>query len=144
MKTFIFILIGLTLFSCGSEQSEKESFAVDSALFSPYINEMPMPEQPNPATDKLIVNESYPIKIALYEDNTFYYDLPNLGDGKGTYSIVDGKIALSAERTLFVMYIEMKASDELAENVHIVFRDRFGLQTLDMKNENFQSLTDSF
>ena len=36
--------------------------------------------------DISIINPDYPIEIWLYENNKYYYDLPNLGSGVGTWS----------------------------------------------------------
>lgn len=128
----------LILSSCGSEKSghDIESFQVSKQSFQKYINQKSIDRKSNLTLDKSIVNNEYPIEIALYQDNRWYYNLPNLGEGTGTYTFKNGKIQLIAQRPLFDMYIEMKPSDPEANHVHIEFRDRFGKKTLPMQNQN--------
>jgi hypothetical protein len=87
--------------------------------------------------DKSILNAEYPFQIALYKDGKFYYDLPNLGDGVGTWKYTSGgKIQLKSKRSLFDMYIDVHGSDEASESLTIQFKDRFGPNTLKMTNVN--------
>lgn len=125
----------MLLISCGKQEATKLYKVQDSAL-TKFVNSKNMPKDPNLTLDKSIVNNSYPIEIALYEDNRFYYNLPNLGDGNGTWKLNNGVIELKAKRTLFDMFIEVKGSDEATENLAIQFTDRFGPNTLKMMNVN--------
>ncbi len=131
----LILLMLLTAVSCGKQGSAK-LYRVDEAQLTKFVNQKNMPGSPNLTLDKSIVNTSYPIEIALYKDGQFYYDLPNLGDGKGTWKNENGKIELKAKRTLFDMYIKVQASDEAAETLSIQFTDRFGPNTLKMMNVN--------
>jgi hypothetical protein len=131
----ILLLAMVLLISCG-QKGNKKSYPVDKAALSKFVNAKNIPQNPNLSIDKSIVNNSYPIEIALYEDGRFYYDLPNLGDGVGTWKHSGGKIELKAKRTLFDMYIEIHGSDEGANNLMIQFSDRFGPNTLEMMNVN--------
>ena len=123
------------LMSCGKQGSSK-LFKVEESKLTKFVNQKDLPKDPNLTLDKSIVNNSYPIEIALYEDNRFYYNLPNLGDGKGTWKLNNGVIELKAKRTLFDMYIEIQGSDEASQNLTIQFTDRFGPNTLKMMNVN--------
>jgi hypothetical protein len=73
------------------------------------IKNSSLPTLPNLSIDRKIVNNSYPIEIALYNNNKFYYDLPNLGDGTGEW---------------------IHAADIKAENFAIKFIDRFGINKI--------------
>ena len=131
----LIVLILLTLVGCGKQSSAK-LYRVDDAAMVKFVNQKSMPANPNLSLDRSIVNNSYPIEIALYNDGTFYYDLPNLGDGKGTWKNDNGKIELKAKRSLFDMYINVHATDESAQSLSIQFTDRFGPNTLKMMNVN--------
>lgn len=133
MKLILLMLI--TLVSCGKQGSAK-FYRVEETALVKYVNQKNMPSSPNLTLDKSIVNTSYPIEIALYNDGTFYYDLPNLGDGKGTWKNSNGKIELKAKRSLFDMYIDVHANDEAAQTLSIEFTDRWGPKTLKMMNVN--------
>lgn len=131
----LILLMLLTVVSCGKQGSAK-LYRVDESKLTKFVNQKNMPGSPNLTLDKSIVNTSYPIEIALYKDGQFYYDLPNLGDGKGTWKNDNGKIELKAKRSLFDMYINIQAGDENAETLSIQFTDRFGPNTLKMMNVN--------
>lgn len=134
MKIY-FLLPLLILLSCGKQGSGK-LHQVTETSFAKFVNEKPLPADPNLTLDKSIVNHSYPIQIALYNDGNFYYDLPNLGDGVGTWRSSGGKIKLLSKRSLFDMHIEIQGNDEQTSSVSIQFADRFGPNTLNMSNVN--------
>lgn len=134
MKIILVISL-LVLVACGKQESSKTYPLKDKAV-EKYVNQTALPADPNLTLDKSIINTSYPIQIALYKDGKFYYDLPNLGDGVGTWKRRKNFIELKAKRSLFDMYIEIRASDKEGENVLIQFTDRFGPNTLKMINKN--------
>jgi hypothetical protein len=107
----LFLITGLfvTLFSCGKNDEKIEFHKADQSKFTRLINNSSLPTLPNLSIDRKIVNNSYPIEIALYNNNKFYYDLPNLGDGTGEW---------------------IHAADIKAENFAIKFIDRFGINKI--------------
>lgn len=127
------ILALLVLVSCGKGGNAK-LYKVEAGALTKFVNQNKISKPIS--TTKTIVNNDYPIEIALFNDGRFYYDLPNLGDGKGTWKLKDGVIELKAKRTLFDMYIEVKATDVEAKSLTIQFTDRFGPNTLKMMNNN--------
>lgn len=137
MKNILLMSLLIFTFSCGKGAGQK-TYAVKEEKLSKYVNAKSLPESPNLTLDKSIVNNSYPIEIALYENNRFYYNLPNLGDGKGTWEYSNGKIKLKAKRTLFDMYIEILSADETNSEMIIEFSDRFGPTSLKMMNVNIE------
>lgn len=128
-------MVLLLLWSCGKQTSAK-FYPVDSAALSRYVNEKSLPADPNLTVDKSIINTTYPIEIALYKDGRFYYDLPRLGDGHGTWVHKEDHIELKAKQTLFDMYIEIHGSEEGAKTLSVQFTDRFGPTVLKMVNKN--------
>ena len=127
----------LMAISCGGG-SKTKFYAAKEESYSKFINNKNMPASPNLSIDKSIVNNDYPIQLALYKDNTFYYDLPNLDEGSGTWSYVNGQIVLKSKHRYFNMRIDIKALDENAENVAVNFIDRHGPQTLKMDNSRLE------
>lgn len=110
---------------------------IEAGALTKFVNQKNIEKKPNLTIDKSIVNLKYPIEIALYSDGRFYYNLPRLGDGRGTWKLNNkGVIELRAKRTLFDMYIEVGATDEEAKSLTIQFTDRFGPNTLKMMNNN--------
>lgn len=141
MKSFSFLVLFILASSCLGKNDEKSdlkffSVPVTEKDFSAYINQKDLPDVPNMNADKVIVNEDYPIEIALYRDGKWFYDLPNLDTGSGTWRFDGGKIKLFAERSLFNMNIDIVAVKEQAKDVIIKFSDRFGPKTLPMDKKN--------
>ena len=135
MKHILIASVLLAFIGCGKQGTSK-IFPLKDSEVQKFVNDKAMPADPNLTIDKSFVNNSYPIQIALYKNGQFYYDLPNLGDGTGTWEKNGGKIELRAKRTLFNMYIEVHGSDETNSSVTIQFSDRFGPNTLKMMNVN--------
>lgn len=133
-----YLLILLLITSCmpKGEKSDLAYFEVEQQAYTKYVNEKAMPASPNLSVDKVIVNNDYPIEVALYDDQKFYYNLPTLGDGHGTWERVGGKLKLFATRTLFDMHIEIFAADPSASEVVLKFRDRHGPQIVKMESSN--------
>jgi hypothetical protein len=136
-NSFLLLLVMLFSVSCGGG-SKTKFFAASEEDYSKFINDKDMPASPNISIDKSIVNNDYPIQLALYKDNQFYYDLPNLDEGKGTWSYVNGQIVLKSKHRWFDMRIDIKALDENASNLAINFIDRHGPQTLKMDNSRVE------
>ena len=142
MKSIITIVLFLVLSSCGTNNDQKSKlkfFEAIQADLVPYINDKDMPASPDLSADRTIINNDYPIEIALYKDGKWYYDLANLDDGHGTWKFEDGVIKLHAERSLFDMYITVEAIEEGAKEVAIRFADRFGPRVLKMEKINIEN-----
>ncbi len=130
-------LLGLAV-SCGKPSEKIPLYSIKAGALPSFVNDKAMPQNPNLSIDKNLVNNEYPIEIALYNDNRFYYNLPNLGSGKGTWSHKNGKLELKAKRTLFDMHIDALATDVDGKELAIQFTDRFGPNTLRMLNINLE------
>jgi len=132
--SLVFLL--LLLSSCGKEKKIPLYRGAETD-YQKFVNQRNL-SAPNTNADKTIRNNDYPIEIALYNDHRFYYDLPNLGDGTGTWEFEDGKLHLKAKREIFDMEIDVQGRDPEIQNLAISFTDRFGSQTLEVTNENME------
>ncbi len=132
------LTLGLVLSACGTKKkkSELQFFKVQKADFASYLNSGTAPEKPNLNEARVIFNNDYPIEIALFEDGSWYYNLDNLGDGRGSWTYQHGHIKLHAERALFDMNIVLRAVKKGATKVAIEFADRFGPKELIMERSN--------
>lgn len=135
MKNIILISSLLLLMACGGKSESLKK--IEPSAVSYYVNAKDSSDV-NTSIDKMIVNNDYPIELALYQDKKFYYNLPNLGDGHGSWEYVDGKIVLKAKRQILNinvdMIIEVRAKDR--QILAIQFNDRRGPHTLTMMNVN--------
>jgi len=135
MKALFLIFIALSIF-CSCNQSELQSFDITEDSFKHLINDKNMPSEPNLNRDKTILNRDYPIEVALYKDGQWFYDLPNLGSGSGTWVYEDTQLVLHAERKIFDMNIKIYATKEEAQKVSMKFFDRHGFKSLELEKIN--------
>ena len=127
----------LVIAACGKKQ-DIELKRAPQAAFQKYVNSKALAAQPDLTADKTIVNNDYPIELALYENNKFYYNLPNLGDGTGSWEFEKGYLLLTAERDLFDMEIEIHPTDEAATELALKFTDRFGPNLIATEVQNLE------
>lgn len=131
------LLILASLVSCG-KKSKTKFYPITETNLSKYVNDKDLPANPNLTLDKSIVNNDYPIQLALYRNGKFYYDLPNLDEGNGTWTYSNGQIVLKSKHRLFDMRIDVRAVDDEANNLAVSFIDRHGPQTLKMDNQRVE------
>ena len=140
LKILGFTSLLLLITSCNplssDDKSELKLYEVQASDFDQVINAKPLPSHPDLTSDKTLLNRDYPIEVAIYNDGKWYYDLPNLDTGTGTWKYENGKIKLYAERDLFDMHIDIVATEEHGATMAIKFSDRFGPKVLDMEKIN--------
>ena len=139
MKFIGFIFVIFFIYSCGkgSPRQSLKFYPVSKESFSKFINKKDLREQrANLAEDVHLVNNDYPIEISLYDDGKWFYNLDNLGAGRGEWKYKEGRIELYAKRSLFDMYIDVESENEEATNLIIKFSDRHGAKVLKMENRN--------
>ena len=132
---FVLALLALGILSCQPVKDEPRPYKVypqSAAYFQSLIN----PIDSKAEAVVTLHDDQYPITLRLYEDGSFQDTLKKLGDGSGTwkYSESDGYIDLYAERTLFVMQMQIRSTDaENPEAIALEFSDRFGPKYLELK-----------
>lgn len=134
------IFIGLNIFGCGTDdrRTELEFYPIGEQDFQKFVNKKALRSETDLAKDIHIVNNDYPFEISFYDDGTWYYNLENLGDGKGTWEYKGGRLELFAQRVLFDMYIEVESADDKGSALVIKFADRNGPKKLFMENRNLK------
>lgn len=131
MRTLSLIAFGLLTFgilACRPMKDEPRPYKVypqNAEYFQNLVN----PGDVDSESVVTLREDQYPIALTLYEDGRFQYTLKKLGDGWGTwkYSEADGYIDLYAERTLFVMQMQIRSTDAADPSaIALEFSDRFG------------------
>ena len=135
-----YLLIALILVSCGKKDN-LDFYEVEKKDFDHLINDSKKRTTSKPhdldfAKTKTILNRDYPIEIALYDDGKWFYDLPNLDKGSGTWKYTEGRLELFAERDLFDMHIDVVVLEEDGKIIGIDFVDRHGRQVLPVEKIN--------
>ncbi len=136
------LLLTIFLFaSCGlkKEKGELIVFEKSKTDYDQFINQKPKPNQPNLSIDKKIVNNDYPIELALYNDGKFYYNLENLGEGEGTWKYDNGVLKLTAFRKILTFDVDMNYTFTITRKDGsqslLKFRDRKGNQAYSTRLE---------
>lgn len=146
IKLYFFTLgVLLTFAGCGEKSAKELAFhRPEKASFNKLVNTKST-RHANLNKDKfLYTNPDYPIELALYDDGKFYYNLPQLGDGQGSWEYKDGVLSLVATRYYAIlnrdvdMIYEIKSLDAEGTKFMVFFRDRTGLKSykLHLKNDS--------
>lgn len=135
LKSSLVCLISVFIFSCQQiKPHEKLANTVpQSAAYYNNLANTSAEAQERPTQAGIVLhNDDFPIEVKLYDDNTFYYLLPTLGDGRGTWEYKDGHINLHAKRSLFDMSIDVYSLEEGSEKLAFSFVDRHGWQFIEV------------
>lgn len=139
MKALFLMMSFVLITACGKEY-EYENVEREESDYNRVINTKSMPKKPNLNKDIYLVNEEYPMEVALYEDGKFYYNFATLGDGTGTWKFgKDLVIDTDGERELFNVTLHIFTTDEEGENYKVRFIDRFGYRVIDLKKKNLSN-----
>ena len=123
-----FILLGLCIFGCAENYNLME-FKREPSFFEVYKN--PHAEL-NQAAEKiesiklLQTSDQYPIRLAIYDDGQFYYQVDQLGNGTGTWKYEDGGLKLTTRRKIFDMNFYVTAVSAEGDKLVVKFFDRHG------------------
>jgi hypothetical protein len=146
-KTALLSLL-ILISACGqsSSKSELRFFEKKFSQVSPLINTSSPPGNPpgtpDPLLEKTVYNDDYPLEIILYNDNTFYYNLPKLGEGRGSWAYEGGSLKLQAKHLIerldfeFDMDYEIAPLDAEGKKLEIRFNDRFGSKVYELSKRN--------
>lgn len=132
------ILMGLLLIVAGcvvscSPISEMTAHKRESAFYSRFVNtgeDMKDVEQNLDRVKLLQTGPQYPMRMALFPEGKFYYQVDNLGDGEGRWDIKDGVLRMRAIRPLFDMHLFVSGEKAAGDEAIIRFIDRHGFNSL--------------
>ena len=139
-RSFFFILfsVGTLSFSFLTACSDNSlvDHKRDEAFYQSMSNsstDLPQAETKMADLKVLESNEVYPMRIALFDNNEFYYQIDRLGNGKGTWKFNAGALELFAKRPIFDMNFVVSAAQPEGDALVIRFIDRFGLNRVDTR-----------
>jgi hypothetical protein len=79
----------------------------------------------------LETDDEYPLRIALFDNNRFYYQIDKLGNGYGNWKFKDGALELSATRPIFDINLYLSAAKPEGNILNFRFIDRHGIHTVE-------------
>jgi hypothetical protein len=80
----------------------------------------------------LHTDEQFPIRLALYDNGRFYYQVDELGNGYGDWTYENGGLKLTTRRKIFDMNFYVVAKAQQGTDLVIKFFDRHGFNQYDL------------
>lgn len=137
----IVALLILLMPACQDLHQEKNPYQYykkSADHFSQFINPGALPQTVDRSKVRFLVNHSYPMELALFQDGQFYYVFETLGDGKGKWDYTDGHLHLYAGRKRFVMKMDIHSVEEQGNQIAIDFHDRYGPNYLPLDRQELR------
>jgi hypothetical protein len=127
MKTALIFLALFTLTNCSSGGDVKHKRGPE--FFAPMVNPAENFDQARPKLNELKLitsHQKYNMRMALFDNGKFFYEVENLGHGEGVWKFRDGYVNLYASRAMFDIDINLFASEATGDALSMQFLDRFG------------------
>ena len=83
-------------------------------------------------------NDDYPIRLAIYDNGKFYYQVDELGTGIGDWKYEDGGLKLTTRRKIFDLNFYLTATAAEGEELVVKFFDRHGFNQHKLEYRNPQ------
>ncbi len=77
----------------------------------------------------LEADETYNMRIALFDNGRVYYQVDRLGDGRGIWRFYKGAIEIVAYRPIFDMQLYISGESATGDSVIVRYYDRVGLNS---------------
>lgn len=74
----------------------------------------------------LMTNDDYPIRLSLYSNGRFYYQVDELGTGVGDWKYENGGLHLTSRRKIFDLNFYVTAAEQTGDKMVVKFFDRHG------------------
>lgn len=133
-KFTLFFFMGMSLVSCIHSDSENNGkltiYQNQDVDYLDITNNFAASASTSMWDDLVIGTDKYPLYLALYQNQVFYYEIPGLGEGSGTWSVEKNQIKLEAKRSRFDMIFYIY---QFKNNYLIKFSDRDGPQNHELQ-----------
>lgn len=143
-KAVFIAVVSLALFvTACSPMSTMTANKRDAAFYGRFVNPS---ENESGASEKLDqlkllqTGSEYPMRMALFANGKFYYQVDKLGDGQGTWDVADGVLRLRAIRPLFDMNLFVSGASEDGDETVIRFIDRHGFNSVRIELRDPQAM----
>lgn len=135
MTTIVAVVCLIVFSNCSSSTRTVENKR-DMDFFNIYINNSKdFPNAKNKIADLklLATGEEYPIRLILFDNNRFYYQIDKLGEGTGYWQFEGGALQLMATRPIFDLEFTITAAQASGDETLVQFADRFGFNSLSIQ-----------
>ena len=130
----LLFILNFTLTSCTPKSLAK--YKRDESFFGPFINNSSnyiKASEELAGLKLLATGEEFPIRVVLFDNGIFYYQVDKLGDGEGNWEYKNGALSLTAPRKFFDIEFLISAASVDGNNTKIEFFDRFGYNSLSIQ-----------
>lgn len=130
----VFSIIAGLLFLAGCSSSEMKMIENhrDPEFFNQLLNadqDAPLAAQKIQEIKLLQTGEQYPIRLVLFKNGQFFYDVDELGTGYGEWVYQDGGLRMTAKRKFFDVNFYVSAAYPTGNDMIVKFYDRKGLNS---------------
>lgn len=136
---FLSLAVLFFISACGNKPpAQITQVKRDKTHYDKIINSSSTASKADLKKDIFLANYDYPIELAIYADGSFYYNLDNLGDGKGKWELKGGSyyIETTHKRLLFDLKVQIYTTSSEGDKFRTYFVDRFGPKELDLEIVN--------
>ncbi|MEK6629092.1 MAG: transposase [Bdellovibrionota bacterium] len=115
-----------------SPRSKDVEFKQNADFFNVYVNksaDLPQAEEKISSLKLLATEETNPLRLVLFDNNKFYYQVDRLGSGEGVWEYKNGALQLVAIRPLFDLAFTITTADAEGNETLVQYTDRFGLNS---------------
>ncbi len=127
----LFSVFSSLMLSCTSKPHAE--YKREASFFAPMINDSgsyALASEKVADLKLLSTGDAYPIRLALFDNGLFYYQVDKLGEGEGRWEYKDGALSLVAPRRIFDMELVITAAGLEGNDILVEFSDRFGFKSL--------------
>jgi hypothetical protein len=140
--TTALMISGLFLQAC-SQGDKLTAHPRGDAFYNQFVNssaDWPQAENKVDELKLLQTGEQYPIRIALFDNGRFYYQIDKLGTGDGQWAYGEGAIHATANRPIFDMELTVSAAAADGDETLVRFFDRHGFNSYKLQFRDPQAL----
>ncbi len=126
------------MFGCSGDYKMVE-YQRDEKFFSSFHNssaEIGQAASKIETVKLLQTNDDYPIRLVIYDNGKFYYQVDELGTGIGDWKFEDGGLTLTTRRKIFDLNFYLTAAAEAGDEVVVKFIDRHGFNQHKLEYRN--------
>lgn len=140
---FIAVVSVVLLITACAPMSSMTASKKDAAFYGRFVNPSDDVSGASDRLDQLKLLQTgaeYPMRMALFANGRFYYQVDNLGDGQGTWDVTDGVLRLRAIRPLFDMNLFVSGANDESDETVIRFIDRHGFNSVRIELRDPQAM----
>lgn len=131
---FLFLSLAICAMGC-SYLADKNVTQRPEEFFVPLVNTDGTAVTASSEIESLKIlqtDDRYPLRIVLFQNGEFYYQVDRLGEGTGNWSYINGGLKLIAKRPIFDVEFFIAAENQSGAGIIIRFVDRFGLNEYEL------------